>query len=107
MPYSAHKECNKPGCPAYQVKDGFCADHQPDPAARWRDHLSDAFYHTAAWQKFRAIILRRGVCERCGIKIATVAHHKIPIDEGGAKLAFDNMLAVCRDCHERIHGRKT
>jgi len=68
---------------------------------------SDPFYHTAVWQKFRDIIMRRGVCEKCGTKVATVAHHVIPIDQGGAKLDQDNMLAVCRGCHEKIHGRKS
>jgi len=35
-----------------------------------------------------------------------VGHHIVPVEEGGALLDEENVLPVCRDHHEIIHGRK-
>ena len=38
--------------------------------------------------------------------MASVAHHVVPINDGGPRLDQANLRALCRDCHEIIHGRK-
>lgn len=54
------------------------------------------------------------LCERClakGIyKAAEVVHHKIKLTPALAQrpdiaLNWDNLEALCRDCHEKEHGR--
>ena len=67
------------------------------------------FYQTTAWRRAsRACRERAGwLCERCkaaGYTVgAAVAHHKTPLDAGGAK--FGPLEALCRICHEETHGR--
>lgn len=74
-----------------------------------------AFYKTQAWQKCRNAYMeyRNGLCEVClskGIyKPAEIVHHKIHltpenIKDPSVSLCWDNLQAVCRDCHAEIHG---
>ena len=68
------------------------------------------FYQTPAWRKAaRACRARAGwMCERCkseGLTVAAaLAHHKIPLDEGGPK--FEGLEALCRMHHEIEHNRQ-
>lgn len=72
------------------------------------------FYKSKAWQKCRAEFLKSkgGLCERClkqGImKPATVVHHITPITDErdpSITLNWNNLEALCRECHEREHDR--
>jgi phage terminase large subunit GpA-like protein len=44
------------------------------------------------------------VCEHCGERRAVQAHH-LTYERLGDELLTD-LLAVCLECHEEIHGRK-
>lgn len=51
---------------------------------------------------------RNYICERCG-RLATIAHHKIHlnpsnINDPNITLNWDNLMAVCLDCHNSLHG---
>jgi 5-methylcytosine-specific restriction protein A len=64
-----------------------------------------------AWSKVRKLKLKQDpLCEECLKKgrteKAVVVHHIVEISQGGERLALDNLMSLCRDCHERIHGRK-
>ena len=73
------------------------------------------FYRSGAWTNCRRSYLASvgGLCEECLsrgiITPAVIVHHKIPLtvenmsDESIA-LGWDNLEAVCRDCHAKIHG---
>ena len=67
------------------------------------------FYQTPAWRRAsRACRARVNfLCERCaknGFTVAArVAHHRTPLDAGGAK--FGPLEALCQICHESEHGR--
>ena len=67
------------------------------------------FYQTPAWRRAsRACRAAAGwLCVRCKAKgftvAAALAHHKTPLDAGGAK--FGPLEALCRICHESEHGR--
>lgn len=54
--------------------------------------------------------MRHPLCSRCQeqgrIVMASVAHHVVPINDGGPRLDQANLRALCRDCHEIVHGRK-
>ena len=74
------------------------------------------FYNTKRWAHCREGYLKsKGMlCERClakGIyKPAEVVHHKIKLtpqlcEDPAIALNWDNLEALCRDCHEREHGR--
>ena len=56
----------------------------------------------AAWQRLRRRKLRRDpLCATCG-RAAEVVHHR---DEDARHHAENNLVSLCRACHERLHGR--
>jgi 5-methylcytosine-specific restriction protein A len=47
------------------------------------------------------------MCERKGWVVpATMVHHVKPIKQGGAVLDMENLMALCRRCHDKIHKGK-
>ena len=68
------------------------------------------FYKSDLWHKVREeVILRAGRCEVCG-KPGTEVHHKIHLtldnlDDQSISLNPDNLLLLCKDCHNKMHGR--
>lgn len=79
--------------------------------------VSFPFYLSRAWKNCRAAYLKKvnGLCEICQskglIRPADIVHHKIHLDDQTAKdpeiaLNFDNLQAVCIDCHNALHFRK-
>ena len=76
-----------------------------------------AFYKSKAWQQCRAAYLEQsgGLCEDClakGIyKPAEIVHHIVEIDpvtitNPEITLNFQNLRAVCRECHAAEHGAR-
>ena len=73
------------------------------------------FYGSAKWHKCRRNYLSlHPVCERCEqlgkINKAKIVHHKIYLDTATYKvpeisLNFDNLEALCFDCHRSEHFR--
>ncbi len=74
------------------------------------------FYFSSAWEKTRAAFLqsRSGLCERClangEIAPAKIVHHKIyltskNIGNPEIALAWDNLEALCQDCHNKEHNK--
>ena len=105
MPTRANIPCRKYGCKNYQLQCGFCQDHQElVKRIDYREPANKRGYD-AAWTKFRVMFLRQHpVCKQCS-GVASVVHHIIPLDESGAKYDENNLMSLCRDCHERVHGR--
>jgi 5-methylcytosine-specific restriction endonuclease McrA len=69
-----------------------------------------AFYNSKAWQRCRDNFMLSKIyqCERCG-GIAAIAHHKTHITPGNINdpavtLSWDNLQALCTDCHNKVHG---
>ncbi len=59
-----------------------------------------------AWRRVRQAYLESvgSICEGgCGGAPAVQVHHLVPVAMGGALLEFDNLMAVCLDCHENMH----
>ena len=59
------------------------------------------------WDVRRERVLKRAgwECEECGEREDELdVHHKTPISQGGLH-SPDNLICLCRDCHERAHGR--
>jgi len=75
---------------------------------------AEKFYKSRTWQKCRAAFLNsKGyICERCDENIANIAHHKKylnpqNINDVDVSLSWDNLEALCEDCHAKAHTRKT
>jgi len=73
------------------------------------------FYGSRKWKKCRRNYLSlHPICERCDklgiVKRAEIVHHKIYLDTNSYKepevaLNFDNLEALCFDCHRAEHFR--
>jgi len=68
------------------------------------------FYHSKAWGKTREAYMasKNYLCEKCKHP-ALIVHHKIHltpqnINDYDITLNFDNLEAVCLECHNEEHG---
>lgn len=69
-----------------------------------------SFYKSSAWIKCRNSFMKSKnyICERCG-DTAKIVHHKkhitpSNINDMNITLNWDNLQALCIDCHNVIHG---
>lgn len=58
-----------------------------------------------AWRLAREAARRRdgNACRGCGGTQGLQVHHITPISEGGERYALDNLVTLCRSCHEAQH----
>ncbi len=63
------------------------------------------YLQSPAWRFKRQQVLDRdgGICQGCRKREATEVHH-LTYKRFGCEMLFD-LIAVCDDCHNRIHGR--
>jgi hypothetical protein len=81
----------------------------------WRGGISperQRIYASAAWKAVRREVIARdgGVCRRCGMRPsgtkALHLHHIESWDGAPARrLDPENIVTICRGCHEWVHGR--
>ena len=71
-----------------------------------------AFYFSKSWEQCREayLISQQHICERCG-DIAKVVHHKTyltpdNINDASISLNWDNLEALCQDCHNKEHHKE-
>ena len=112
MPKKPKRPCSYPGCP--KLTDGrFCVEleklenkryekYDRDPAVRRR--------YGRAWKRIRdSYVQLHPLCEQCqekGLLVPTEeVHHRIPLSEGGTH-ARENLIALCKPCHARIHAER-
>jgi 5-methylcytosine-specific restriction endonuclease McrA len=73
-----------------------------------------SFYNSARWHKLSKLCIERagGLCEECGGTIcdgkANIAHHIVEVNDSNIDdpmivWSLENLKAVSRDCHNRIH----
>ena len=112
MPTKPKHPCAHPGCPE-QVESGqrYCEKHRRQEAKRYerygRDPETRGRYNYQ-WKKIRYEYLRaHPLCERCKAEgratEANVVHHITPLAAGGTH-ASENLMALCKQCHSRIHA---
>lgn len=66
-------------------------------------------YNTTRWRKLRELKMSLSpLCEQCEregrITAGELVDHIIPIEDGGAKFALENLQTLCRACHNRKHS---
>ena len=77
---------------------------------------AEQFYNSDAWRSCRDSFLKSkgGLCERCSTPydpiVAKIAHHKTyltkqNINDPNVALSWDNLEALCQDCHNKEHHR--
>ena len=74
---------------------------------------TEAFYVSKAWRRKKKAILRRDhyqcqLCKRYGrLTEAKIVHHKLELAEyPELALDDDNLISVCRACHNKLHPEK-
>jgi hypothetical protein len=58
------------------------------------------------WEQVSALVLQRawlGVCERCGLRPPTEAHHRWLRGQGGPDVP-SNLASLCAECHKWCHA---
>jgi 5-methylcytosine-specific restriction enzyme A len=93
-------------CPEHKaIKDKEQADKR-GTHDRARGSASSRGYG-AQWQRVREIAIREHpICKGCEskgiVRASEVVHH---VDHNQYNNTRDNLMGLCRDCHERLHGR--
>lgn len=73
------------------------------------------FYNSAAWRKCRETYIKiridrdGGICEECHGEQGYIVHHRIRItkqniDDANIVLNHNNLMYVCKSCHDRYEG---
>lgn len=105
MPIRPPSVCVEPGCTEYALPGKTrCKYHYKE---RKKGRIKVATYTSKRlWRSGREVYLRaHPICEMCGVKESYVIHHIVPVEDGGDVWDLDNWQALCRECHERVHGR--
>ena len=74
------------------------------PARHWWAWY-DQYLQSPAWRDIRQLVLRRahGRCEGCGRRPAAHVHH-LSYQHVGKEFLWE-LVAVCQECHDRVHAR--
>lgn len=74
-----------------------------------KDYDNSSFYHSKAWRRVSTAYMtsKSYICERCG-RPAVICHHKTYLNgrnvtDPAIALSFDNLEALCQDCHNEEH----
>jgi hypothetical protein len=75
---------------------------QKNSSTEWRAKYN-AYLNSPDWRAKRAAVLKRagGICEGCGSRPATQAHHRT-YSHVFEEFLFE-LVALCDECHDRIH----
>lgn len=114
MPRKPDVPCKYPGCgrlvPAGQR---YCSEHRKKVNSNYEKYGRDKKRkkkYGRAWKRIRdKYAAEHPFCELCyerGLLVPTEEiHHKKPLSEGGTH-DTDNLLALCKSCHSRIHAKR-
>ncbi len=78
---------------------------QPRPRPRLLDKRAIKATKVKQWRDTRVVVLKRDRhrCRACGQKHGLEVHHVVMRSLGGKDDA-SNLIALCRDCHQSVHG---
>lgn len=112
MPRKPKRPCSYPGCP--NLTDGrFCEEHEKLVNQNYEKYERSKYNkrrYGRAWKRIRdKYVSQHPFCEICyenGILVETEeVHHKKPLSEDGTH-DRDNLIALCKSCHSRIHAER-
>ena len=109
MPHKPKRPCAFPGCP--ELTDGqYCEKHRRQQRRQYDKYERSPNVNKnygRAWKRIRDRYVRQHpLCERCleegrYVPVEEV-HHIIPVNKGGTSTE-DNLMSLCRSCHNKIH----
>lgn len=108
MAERSKRRCRVPGCGSLtRSASGYCETHEHGHRKEKGDNKrADHIYLSREWRRLRLWKLSQSpVCELCqGVRVATIVHHRVAIKDGGDPYAVENLVSLCPECHNRIHG---
>jgi 5-methylcytosine-specific restriction protein A len=112
MPFKSLKPCTHQGCHKLTT-GGPCEEHRRKERQRYDDNrgTSTERGYDAQWQKVRRVKLNSDpLCEvhteRGYVVVAVLVHHIKPVSEyPELRLVKSNLMSLCNECHEEIHGK--
>ena len=112
MPRKPKHPCSYPGCPELTDRR-YCESHEKlmnQNYEKYERNKSSKRRYGRAWKRIRdKYVSLHPFCEVCyekGILVETEeVHHKKPLSEGGTH-ERDNLIALCKSCHSRIHAER-
>jgi len=111
MPMKPRRPCAYPGCPELSSgNSSYCAKHtklQRKNYDRYERSPEVIKRYGSAWHKARArYVLSHPLCEQClkegRLRAVDEVHHIVPVKKGGTD-AEENLMSLCRSCHNKIH----
>ena len=109
VPKKPLKPCGYPGCP--NLTEGqYCEQHEKEMRRRYDRYERSPDVHKKygrAWKRIRDSYAKaHPLCEDClrdgrAVPMEEV-HHIVPISRGGTH-ARDNLVSLCRGCHNKRH----
>ena len=123
MANKALRPCAKPGC-RNLTRDTYCEEHARQKVIDKREYQKrydkferdkdrTKFYNSVAWRRAKRMRLeidhylcQKCLTEKCNVVPADVVHHIKPLQKCPEMgLVIDNLISLCHDCHNKIHGR--
>lgn len=78
----------------------------------WRGGIAperQVFYSSAEWKRAARFVRSRdkGICRRCGIDVrgSAALHHIIPFASVAHRTDPDNLVTLCKPCHDFVHSK--
>jgi len=94
-----------PNCLKYaEIESNYCSNCKKRRRKTQNRSGTKGVWSTRNWQTFRKAWLRKhSLCEKCN-QPAIIIHHIIELPEGEV-YEESNLMALCFDCHEKLHNR--
>lgn len=111
MPTKPARPCKYPGCPNLTTdKTGYCEEHRKKARRQYDRYERDPNVkkmYGSRWRKVREMyIAAHPLCEEClkqgKSTLAEEVHHIRTVKNGGDN-SFDNLMSLCRSCHNKKH----
>jgi 5-methylcytosine-specific restriction protein A len=108
MPRKPKKPCAYPGCP--NLTEGrYCEQHERLRNKEYNQYqrpYNPSERYGSQWRQIRnRYIAAHPLCEECyrqgRLTTSQEVHHIVPLSKGGTH-DFDNLMALCKQCHSRI-----
>ena len=112
VPRSPKRPCSHPGCPNLCEKQ-YCPEHEALHRRQYNRYERDPEVNKKygrAWKRIRdKYVESHPLCERClkegRLTPEEEVHHVIPVSKGG-RHTQDNLMSLCRSCHNKIHHER-
>ena len=109
VPTKPKRPCSYPGCPRL-TDSQYCEEHRKEARQKYDKYERSPDVNRKygrAWKRIRdRYYAVHPYCERCyaegRMTPAEEVHHILPVSKGG-RHTDDNLMSLCRSCHNKVH----